>query len=903
MSIRSKLITYFMFVSVVSATLVGFLALRNTERSLHEGIQKSSLAFARLFATRITEFMYDRYVIVGRWAEEDELQAVSTGGAAGRISEELAHFVEEYKDFAYGMCVNRGGRVVAASDPKMIGLDLSGAKWVQEGLKGKSSFQDAHYDELVQDYAAGFARPIVNKNGPPEVIGVVFGALRWQAVNAMNIDLEIHEKAQTEANHIMLIKDNGQVISCFDLAELFVENMITIGSEAAERAQMHEEGSLTEISEHGLEAFSTYTYFRSHRDMPNLGWLMVFKQDHDAMFASVAKQRNAMVLAVFVVVVAFLMVSVLFASKIAQPILKIAATADNIRHGSRDERMAIHSHDEIGHLAASFNDMTDKLCETLQSRDHEIVVRQKTEADLIHAHEAAEAANKAKSEFLANMSHEIRTPLTAILGYTELMADPGQQDYEKSDCVATVRRNSEHLLSIINDILDLSKIEAGKSELNPNRCSVTTVIAEVISLMRIRAKQSGISLAAEYVGDIPESIFTDEVRVRQILLNLVGNAVKFTKEGGIRIVTSFVPQWRGDEAGLRIDVVDTGDGIAPEDVERLCQPFTQLDSSMSRRHSGTGLGLAISRRMTELMGGSLTIQSQPGEGNTFTLTIPTGSLEGIEMLADVSEAVLDVRGPARESGPVLRLLGGVRVLLAEDGPDNQRLISTVLRKANATVEVVENGRLAVDAALAEPFDVILMDMQMPEMDGYDAATLLREKGYGGPVLALTAHALLEDRQRCLDAGCDDYLTKPIDRAGLIAAVALYAGAESRAEAGSDALPAEPGTDALVSEFADDADLAEIIGDFVAGLAQHVVSMRDALAAREFEELQRESHQLKGAGGSYGYPALTDAARVLEMTARNCDAESGTAALERLAALSRAIIRGWETYASPKETRQ
>ena len=536
----------------------------------------------------------------------------------------------------------------------------------------------------------------------------------------------------------------------------------------------------------------------------------------------------------------------------------------------------------------------------------DITDRKLAEAELVKARETAEAANEAKSAFLANMSHEIRTPLTAILGYTDLMADPGQSGEEKTECLATVRRNGEHLLCLINDILDLSKIEAGKLELHPDPCSIPAVVAEVISLMRVRAKQGGISLAAEYAGEIPETVFTDEARARQVLLNLVGNAVKFTKEGGVRIVTTLVPQWRGDEAALKIDVIDTGVGIAPEDVERLCRPFTQVDDSMSRRHSGTGLGLAISRRLAEMMGGSLTIRSRPGTGSTFTLTIPAGPLEGVAMLADPGEAVLSAPRVVDELGQAPLSLAGVHVLLAEDGPDNQRLISTVLRKAGAVVKVVENGRLAVDAALSEPFDVILMDMQMPEMDGYDAATLLREKGYDDPIVALTAHALTEDRQRCLDAGCSDYLMKPIDRAKLIATVADHSGVKTHAgasDAPGEQRPDQEEADAILSRFADDADLAGILDDVVGGLGQHLASMRRALSARQFDELQREAHQLKGAGGSYGYPDLTDAARVLEMTANNHDTVSGAVALERLATLSRAIIRGWGTCASSKETEQ
>ncbi|MFH1731790.1 MAG: response regulator, partial [Planctomycetota bacterium] len=310
-----------------------------------------------------------------------------------------------------------------------------------------------------------------------------------------------------------------------------------------------------------------------------------------------------------------------------------------------------------------------------------------------------------------------------------------------------------------------------------------------------------------------------------------------------------------------------------------------------------------------LMNGTLSIESKAGEGSTFSLTIPAGPLDGVEMLKDPSETMLDAHRTSELLAPVSQSLSGVRVLLAEDGPDNRRLIRAVLRKAGAAVRVAENGRLAAEAALAEPFDVILMDMQMPEMDGYDASTLLRKKSYTGPIVALTAHALAEDRQRCLDAGCTDYLPKPINRAKLIAAVAHHAGVESRADASEPAAPPTPaapgedGDDVVRSEFADDPDLTDVIGLFVSGLAGHVESMRNALNARRFDELRREAHQLKGAGGSYGYPDLTDAARVLEMTARNRDAASGRVALDRLAALCKAVVRGRAVFADTKETEE
>jgi signal transduction histidine kinase/ActR/RegA family two-component response regulator len=405
-------------------------------------------------------------------------------------------------------------------------------------------------------------------------------------------------------------------------------------------------------------------------------------------------------------------------------------------------------------------------------------------AALQKAMERAEAANRAKSEFLANMSHEIRTPMTAILGYSETLLGPSLSEAERSSAVHVIRRNGQHLLTLINDILDLSKIEAGKLEPELLTLSPGRVVAEVYSLMQVRAESKRLGWEVEFRGPLPETIQTDPTRLRQILFNLVGNAIKFTRAGQVRLVVGLVWDTAGTDERepppmLRFDVVDTGIGMPPEQLDTLFRPFTQADNSTTREYGGTGLGLAISKRLARMLGGDLTASSQPGQGSTFSLRISTGSLKGVKMLPAPSvtdflenEAAAPKPATAETTNGAL---ANARVLIAEDGPDSQRLIAFILRTAGATVTLAENGQLAVERAVeaesrGAAFDVILMDMQMPVLDGYDATRRLRQLGHTEPIVALTAHAMEGIRERCLEAGCDDFAAKPIDRATLIATV-------------------------------------------------------------------------------------------------------------------------------------
>jgi PAS domain S-box-containing protein len=420
----------------------------------------------------------------------------------------------------------------------------------------------------------------------------------------------------------------------------------------------------------------------------------------------------------------------------------------------------------------------------------DITEAKRAETALQRARSAVEAANRAKNEFLANVSHEIRTPMTSILGFTDLLIERrlARQDTEELDELRAIRRNGELLLGLISDILGLSRIEADETPLEPASVSLVEVVSELVAMMRVRSEAQGQALALEFLGPLPQLLRTDVVCLRQILVRLIGNAIKFTERGGVRLVVRQVLEPPPSVPQIAFDVVDTGIGMEPEQVAHLFQPFYRADASQTRKHGGAGLGLAICRRLAERLNGSIAVRSQPGQGSTFTLLIPIG-LEVVETLEFPSTPIAEAAGttPAPEPDPAPPKLTS-RILLAEDNRDTQRVIALRLGMAGGEVTVAQNGQDAVDRALdarrnGQPFDLILMDMQMPVLDGYEATRILRSEGVRTPIIALTAYSMAEDRGECLRFGCDDYLSKPIDWEKLISLIASYTQAPDAAARG------------------------------------------------------------------------------------------------------------------------
>ncbi|NOX77036.1 MAG: response regulator [Gammaproteobacteria bacterium] len=521
--------------------------------------------------------------------------------------------------------------------------------------------------------------------------------------------------------------------------------------------------------------------------------------------------------------------------------------------------------------------------------------RMRAQTELAEAMNIAKSANRAKSDFIANMSHEIRTPLTAIIGFSRALMDPGCSGADKYDAAETILHSGEHLHQLINDILDLSKIEAGQLQIEHIAISPVAAVAEAESVVGPQAREKNLGFRTVFEYPLPETIINDPMRLKQILLNLCANATKFTSTGEIVIHTRF------DASSRRMiySVVDTGIGMDEEELGKIFQPFSQADSSTTRRFGGTGLGLWISRQLAQKLGGDIHCESRKSHGSRFIVSLGIGPVEPLVLL-DGPPAVSPVeqRHNGNHSAVPSATFSG-RILLAEDNPGIQRLIQLIVARTGAELHIVENGQQATEQALRQPFDLIFMDIQMPVMDGIEATEHLRRAGYSGPIVALTAHAMKQDEERCRAAGVDAYLTKPLIVDRFYDTLKRYLPRVTpQQDAVESSAPTPPAEDVVVprdipQDLADDPVYLELVGRFVAKLPSQIVLIESALAEKDWEQFQSITHQLKGAGGGFGFPDITTQTGQLNVQCIEGKYALLDAGVQRLAALNYAIQRGWQ----------
>ena len=477
------------------------------------------------------------------------------------------------------------------------------------------------------------------------------------------------------------------------------------------------------------------------------------------------------------------------------------------------------------------------------------------------------------------MSHEIRTPMNAILGFTDVLRRGyGKSLQDPRKYLNTIHSSGTHLLDLINDILDLSKVESGRLEVERISCSPFQIANDVIQVLNVKAAEKELNLSFDVEGEIPVTIQSDPSRLRQILMNLVGNAIKFTEQGEVQIILKFKT---GNQPQLQFDVCDSGIGMTPQQLKKIFDPFSQADSSVTRRFGGTGLGLSISQRLAEALGGKLEVTSEVGVGSVFSLMVVTGDLAGVELKSAAEYGELSEVDLTPQSEWVF---DSQSVLVVDDGPENRELVRVVLEEAGLQIHTAENGQQAVDLCSRQTFDLILMDMQMPVMDGYTAARTMRETGNTTPIIALTANAMKGSEQECLEAGCTGFLTKPIDIDQLVSRIATTLEVEqttapetesaSPVNAGSTTVdqPPKDSSDAiclspLVSELPTEfPEFQKIVEDFIPRLSEQLDAMELALQQQDLATVKSIAHWLKGAGGTVGFPQFTEPSLKMEQSA-------------------------------------
>ncbi|MFC1748069.1 ATP-binding protein [Pseudomonadota bacterium] len=598
------------------------------------------------------------------------------------------------------------------------------------------------------------------------------------------------------------------------------------------------------------------------RIAPNLQLVGVLKDEY---LSAGSQQLKNMVVAVLIVTIILtsLLIGVVLRRFFLRPINELNEVVNNFAEGRLEEKVDIYSDDEIGELYSTFEFMRQNLNRYRRKLED-------SNRELSYAKRHAEEANQAKSAFLANMSHEIRTPLTAIIGFSESMQDGKQTAEERNEATRTIIRSGKHLHNIINEILDLSKIEANMLDVEVLNISLFEVMEDVKALSGLIASEKGLEFEVCYHAPIPSQIQTDPVRLKQILINLCNNATKFTKKGRVSVDITY----DSNENRMSFTVTDTGIGLSTAQMETIFEAFTQADASITREFGGTGLGLSLSQRLAAILGGEITVESERGKGSQFTLTISAGDTRGFELMNDLPQ--LDTSAHDAPRPESLALSG--RVLLVEDNDDNQRLVSLHVKRVGVDVDVANNGHQAVMMCMSSvQYDLVLMDMQMPVMGGLEATSTLRNMGADVPIVMLTANATKQDMDAAREAGCNEFLTKPINWPLFYESLEKY-------------LPKKLGP--ISSTLIDDEpEMTDLINTYVSRMPDQMASLSQLIDEGDMEQLYRKVHDLKGSSGNYGFPELYEAANALEKLVEQGDLSGASQQMGVLAILVERIQQG------------
>jgi signal transduction histidine kinase len=876
-SLRVRLALIFAIFAVALVSILGVAFERNVTWRLRNAQETQLSQAAEQMAERLDRDLNERLQDVIQLAASDTVMSVAKLPTAQRRAE-LDRLQHSFRYYAWIGLTDADGRVLAANRGLLEGVDLSKRTWFQatdrqpvvldlheavmlEKLIGTPSGDPLRFVDVVA--------PVINPDGAK--VGVVAAHLSWAWAGEVQRTI-LGTISNLAGADILVVSRTGEVL---------------LGPPGTR-------GRTLEAVSGGSRYLEARAQTRGHGDNPGLGWTVVARQPLESAFSPVRDFQQTMLVAGTLVTLLFILIGVVVAGTVAKPLEALAAASERLRLEPGFRLPVVQSgYPEVTTLAAS---LTAAITE-LQDRKAALVdlngtlerkVDERT-TEAVRAKEAAEAATRAKSEFLATMSHEVRSPLSSIIGFADLLLEDGELNHTQRRRLELIQNAGGALTCVINDILDFSKIEAGRIDLVEQPTALSALVESCAAIMEAQAEAKGVSLVVTVAPDLPRTVLADAGRLRQVLLNLLNNAVKFTSLGQVSLT---VRQMGGAKDGmLHFAVTDTGIGIPQDKLGRLFQRFSQVDSSIERDYGGTGLGLAISQCLVGLMGGEITVESQVGGGSTFSFAV---------RLAAAADHVVAAQ-PAEPAST-----RSLHILLAEDLLANQEIVTAILAKAGHRVDVVGNGADAITAVTMGRYDVVLMDVQMPRVDGIAATRAIRGLSCptrGVPIIAMTANVLPEQIERFKAAGMNDHIGKPIARAELMARLdAIAARAPAGAPEPAEAAP-EPSDGAGDFDSDSYAELVELLGaDKVAGYIQDLKQRIALFDKPELigcrRDLGEAAHKMVGLAGMLGFGALAASCGALDVA---CDREDGSdEQVEAVLRAGAAALRRIATLPEPED---